>query len=425
MIENTGITDLEDSFFFWSEDTLCLSIKSPPIFDKIRPYYIFFEIDNAVLSRHLDWYSNESTIAIISDGRIILPENSGEDIYFYPVIENLAVSPVQQNGFILQHRYSSILRSYFVSFIREKYSYRTVRRYQALQFVILIFTMIVTAYIAYYLAHKIRLPFRKLIGLLDSVGKGDLDTNIEYRGNDEFSLVFRELQIMIERLKSFINEKVADEKKLYRAELKILQSQIAPHFIYNSFNILRYAIHAGEFDIAENLIYRLCDYFRYVTYNEQDVIPLSDEYRFANDYLEIQRIRFREKIKIFIMPLPAEYHAVMVPRMILQPLIENAFKHGIRDMETGGEVSLYIEERGDMLKIFVRDNGDGMIAGALESLRNVLLKREPVGEHSGLINIYRRLHDIFPGGSLEVFNGPGRGFISVVTIPINRKKASV
>jgi two-component system sensor histidine kinase YesM len=352
----------------------------------------------------------------------------------------MAVSPVQQNGFILQHRYSSILRSYFVSFVQEKHSYRLVRRYQALQFVILIFTMIVTAYITYYLVHKIRLPFKKLISLLDSVGKGDLDTNIEYRGDDEFSLVFRELQIMIERLKSVIAEKIADEKKLHGAELKLLQSQIAPHFIYNSFNILRYAIHTGESDIAENLIYRLCDYFRYVTYNEQDTIPLSDEYRFANDYLEIQRIRFRDRVNVSIMPLPEKYHSVMVPRMILQPLIENVFKHGIRNMETGGEVSLYIEgryiegryiggkyieEREAVLKIFVKDNGAGMRAEALESLRNALLKKEPLGEHSGLVNICRRLHGFFPGGNLEVFNAPGGGFVSVVTIPMNRENTGV
>jgi two-component system sensor histidine kinase YesM len=425
VIENAGITDLEDNFLFWSEITPCLSIKSPAIFEKTQPYYIFLEIDNAVLSRHLGWYSSESTIAIISDDRVILPENSDTSIYFHPAIEELVAGPAQQNGFIVQQRYSSILKSYFVSFIQEKYSFELVRRYQALQFVILIFTMIIAAYIAYYLVHKIRLPFKKLISLLDSVGKGDLDTNIEYHGNDEFSLVFRKLQIMTERLKSVINEKLSDEKKLYQAELKILQSQISPHFIYNSFNILRYAIHAGESDIAEDLVYRLSDYFRYMTYNDQDMIPLSDEYRFANDYLEIQKIRFREKVKIFIMPLPEKYHSIMVPRMILQPLIENVFKHGIRDIEIGGEVSLYNEEKEDVLKIFVKDNGCGMTADALEFLHNVLLKKEPVGEHAGLVNIYRRLHDSFPGGSLEIFNAPGGGFVSVVTIPMNKENAGV
>jgi two-component system sensor histidine kinase YesM len=231
--------------------------------------------------------------------------------------------------------------------------------------------------------------------------------------------------IMLRRLHSLIEERISSEKILHRTELKLLQMQIAPHFIYNSFNILRHAIHIGELEIAENLSGRLCDYFRYVTYNEQDMLPLSEEYRFAEDYLEIQKIRFQERITISISPLPERFKNMLVPRMILQPLIDNSFKHGIWDMENSGEIFMYTKVEDNILKIFVRDNGSGVNEEKLEEIRDLFEGKNPVGGHSGLLNIVCRLRELVPGSTFEVYGTDKHGFVSVISIPLNKEGTNV
>lgn len=197
---------------------------------------------------------------------------------------------------------------------------------------------------------------------------------------------------MISRIRELVSQSIKREKELQQAEYKQLQAHIAPHFLYNSFNVLRHCILLEDYDTADEMAGLLGNYFRYMTYSgEQESIPLLEEYKHASDYLDIQKIRFQDNFEVEMDILPEAFHCFRVPPFILQPLVENVFKHGIKDMAYSGHISIKVEEKDKKLCLIVRDNGSGINMQDLEKLRNGINGSEILLEHSGLTNIAKRL----------------------------------
>jgi two-component system sensor histidine kinase YesM len=430
IFDNINIGDLAYNRINWIEETPVFAFRSPAGNRETCIYILIIEIDNLALSRYLAHYSTESTIVIVTDKQRLLPSYTNNDqaemaaniTLLPPPLDNKKKRSYIDNGTVLQYQFSPVMQSWFVS-ISPRQPYQTIRNYQGAQIFILIITIIISINISQYIVRRIRHPLQKLLWLFGEVKKGDFDIQIKYDRKDEFAVIFKELEKMIRQIKLLIADKLSNEKELHKAELRLFEAQINPHFIYNSFNILRQAIHIEELDTAEILASKLCDYFRYITYNEDDMLPLSLEYRFACDYLEIQKIRFQGRIHIQISPLDERYHDIEVPRMILQPLIENAFKHGIQDMELDGKISLYSKSDGTMLRIVVQDNGQGLSEEQLGHLRTCLATKNFPGSHLGLVNIYRRLRAVFPEGNLEISSCGG--FTSTIVIPLMEDKEDV
>ena len=189
--------------------------------------------------------------------------------------------------------------------------------------------------------------------------------------------------------------------------------------MYNSFNVLRHCILLEDYDSANEMARLLGNYFRYITYSgEQDSIPLLEEYQHMVDYLKIQQIRFQDNIVMEIDELPDAFYYLRVPPFILQPLVENAFKHGIRDMAYGGHICVQIREIKQKLCVAVRDNGYGMNPQELERLKNALDGTEILSEHSGLVNIRKRLKLLLGDeAGLEVNSERNLFFEVVIQIP--------
>jgi two-component system sensor histidine kinase YesM len=442
ILQNISIEELVYDRLNWIEAAPVFVFRSPLGNRQTCIYILIIEIDRLSLSRHLARYSTETTMALVTDKQQILPSHANNEpiepaaeppmepppipavdlIPMPPPSDNTKTKNYMKNSTVLQYRFSPVMQSWFVS-ISSRRPYQTIYNYQGAQIFILLITIVFSINIAQYIIRRIRHPFQKLLWLFEEVEKGDFDIRIEYDRKDEFAIVFEELGKMLRRIKLLIADKLFNEKELHKAELRLFEAQINPHFIYNSFNILRQAIHIEELDTAKILAGKLCDYFRYITYNEEDMLPLSLEYRFACDYLEIQKIRFQGRINIQISPLDKKYHDIKVPRMILQPLVENAFKHGIQNMELNGKICLYSEADEAVLRIVVQDNGQGLSKEGLEYLRASLIDKNLPGSHLGLVNIYRRLRAVFPESRLE-FAAP-EGFISTIVIPLIKDKKDV
>jgi two-component system sensor histidine kinase YesM len=423
ILQNSSVKDFVYDRINWIEDTPVFAFRSPPGNREMCVYILIIEIDNLALSKHLAHYSNESTISLVTDRHWILPfyaddEPSKPPLDFIPSLlssDSKETKSYIYDDSVLQYRFSPIMQSWFVS-ASSRQPYRIIHNYQIAQAVILFITIILSINIAQYIIRRIRHPFQKLLLLFEKVERGDLDISIKYGKRDEFAVVFNKLEKMLCQIRLLIADKLSNEKELHKTEVRLLEAQINPHFIYNSFNILRQAIHIEELETAKTLASRLCDYFKYITYNEEDMLPLSLEYRFACNYLEIQKIRFLGRINVRISPLDRKFQDIKVPRMILQPLIENVFKHGIQNMEDGGEISLYSESDGIMLRIIVKDNGQGLSEERLKYLRTSLFTKKSTGSHIGLVNIYCRLQAVFPESCLEISSKDG--FMSTIIIPL-------
>jgi len=183
------------------------------------------------------------------------------------------------------------------------------------------------------------------------------------------------------------------KQKIYaqRAELKQLQSQINPHFLYNSFFIISRMARLGDCDNIKVFAEHLGNYYQFITRNSTDEVPLIREIEHARTYAEIQAMRFSNRIRVEFGNLAEQYWNIQVPRLIIQPIIENAFEHGLKDKEENGlvRVDFFILSNG--LCIVVEDNGTYIGDAELDNLNKTLQNESEIVKSTGIINVHRRI----------------------------------
>lgn len=242
----------------------------------------------------------------------------------------------------------------------------------------------------YRMVHK---PLTQLAQSFTQVEQGDFTVQAQASQDSDFNYVFQGFNHMVTQLNTLIEQNYTQTVLLQKAELKQLQAQINPHFLYNSFFMLQNMIR-WDSEQAEQIASALARYFQYITRNSNELVPLAAEYSHAKDYAYIQELRFSGRIHIETEALPEQYSRLPVPKLILQPVFENVFKHGLKNKEEKGLVQLSFRPEGDILKITVADNGEGLDEDSLKSLtRRLAQSRESgfQGEMTGILNIQKRL----------------------------------
>jgi two-component system LytT family sensor kinase len=191
------------------------------------------------------------------------------------------------------------------------------------------------------------------------------------------------------------------------AQLAALRAQINPHFLFNSLNSIAQLIHTDP-DKAERCVERLAEMFRYVLHRaDRDFVPLAEELQMASAYLDIERARF-EDLRVETRVDPQSLHQ-LIPNLILQPLVENAVKHGLSRKIGSGTVSIDAKLQGELLTLTVEDDGPGMSEPVLGQVwdRGV-----------GLRNLRDRLERIYgPGHPPVIESTPGRGTVIRLQLP--------
>ena len=212
--------------------------------------------------------------------------------------------------------------------------------------------------------------------------------------NSDFTNLYKEFNHMAQELGTLIEKDYKQQLLLNKAELKQLQAQINPHFLYNAFFLLRRMIQDEMFTEARKMADTLGLYFQYITRNSQDQMPLHQEYRHAMLYCEIQQLRFEGRIQVQTVPLPEAYAPLPVPKLIIQPILENAFNYGLHDKVDDGILRVSMEETSEHLVIVIEDNGEDLTDIQLEEIRSNLSnvsKSSALHEMTGILNIQRRL----------------------------------
>lgn len=199
---------------------------------------------------------------------------------------------------------------------------------------------------------------------------------------------------MTEHLDSLINEVYLQKLLLQKAEFKQLQAQINPHFLYNSFFMLQRTIKSDMKEEAIDISNKLGLYFKYITRTQSEIVSLQDEYGFAKIYADIQSKRFEGRISTQFDDLPANCAFLPVPSLFLQPVIENAYNHGLEDKCSDGLLQISFQEADNGLFIFVEDNGENLSDDDLKNLNQTLealhTDQKPQ-EITGIYNISQRL----------------------------------
>lgn len=287
------------------------------------------------------------------------------------------------------------------------------------------------------LIRNIVTPIRKLTVFMASVGSGNLKNlsqRVKLHGHAEIAFMAEEFNRMLDEIHSLTHRLVDTSSMLYEAELEkrksqmsFLQSQINPHFIYNTLEAVKgIAASRGVTEIRD--MTRALAQIMYYSIKGEDTVALREEVKIAASYFTIQRIRFNNRFEVF-MEFDEEILDCRMPKMILQPVVENAVYHGLEPKL--GEGCLWmggaVDENED-LNLWIRDNGVGMNAEILAGL-NRSLQADPISTrskdedsyHIGLANVNKRLKLAYGSEyGLQINSEPGRGTMVVMKIPVRR-----
>ncbi|MCQ6559424.1 sensor histidine kinase [Paenibacillus mendelii] len=304
------------------------------------------------------------------------------------------IADVERESYMIMHEKSDILGVELLVAVPEAEFTGMLSRYSYMLYSILVVSLLFVLLFAYWIYRLIHQPFQRLMAGLRRIEQGDFETVLSTRKGDEFSIVYRQFNSMASRLKTLIQEVYEHKIRLQLSELKQLQSQINPHFLYNSYYVIyRLAQRHDVEQVAEYTRY-LGDYFKYITRNASEMVALADEMNHADAYIRIQMLRFSNRIKTDTEPLPEEIGKLQVPKLLIQPLIENAYTHGVESKLRDGYVRLSFTRTDQDLHIIIEDNGEGLSDGALGELRerlSLMNEDNTVDETTGMLNVHKRL----------------------------------
>jgi two-component system sensor histidine kinase YesM len=244
------------------------------------------------------------------------------------------------------------------------------------------------------IALSITAPIDALYDRVEEIGHGDLQTKPSVKAEDEKLQTLSDgIEQMAQELDKQMKLNNAEQLRLRSMELALIQAQINPHFLYNTLDTIVWLIETGKTEQAEKMIVSLSTYFRSFLSNGKEIITLAEEERHIRSYLEIQQVRYKD-ILDYQIDFDPEYSQGLIPKMTLQPLVENAIYHGIKLKRGGGSILISDECDGAFLTLRVKDTGTGMPEETLARIR-AGLENDDETPGFGIVAAYRRLKLLF------------------------------
>ncbi|QYR23918.1 sensor histidine kinase [Paenibacillus sp. sptzw28] len=293
---------------------------------------------------------------------------------------------------------------------------RKIRLYLG-SFVFLVCILGTTA--SFALSRSISRPIHRLTNFMYRAESGDLTSRFWGDGLDEVGMLGRSFNRMLTKINDLIGLAERQERQKRNAELRSLQAQIKPHFLYNTLDTIHWmARKQGAEDVSE-MVESLARLFRIGLSNGSEYIPLAEELEHSKSYLQIQRIRYKDKLG-YTLELDPDISHHRVLKVILQPIIENAIYHGIKERRGPGHITVKAARDQGRIVMTVADDGVGMNAEKLQSLREKLKRApdaQPELERSGygLVNVQARLQITF-GSEYGISVESERGVGTTVTL---------
>lgn len=285
----------------------------------------------------------------------------------------------------------------------------------------LIATLLVGVGLTVFISGRLTKPLRELRHAMVRAGGGDLDANVSVRREDEIARLARTYNRMLSDTKEFIRQNEENQRRQKALELKTLQYQINPHFLYNTLDsIYMMARKSGNEEIGE-LVVSLSTLFRLSLAHGQDVVTLEHELKYVSCYLQIQRIRFPSEFS-WRIDAPDELLSCRVLKFMLQPLVENSLNHGLRGSPDGGGLVVSARREKSDLVLRVSDNGSGMTVQQLESLvahinrTDIEESKDPFAGGVGVRNVHQRLLLCY-GRGLDIQSDWEEGTVVTIRIP--------
>lgn len=378
-------------------------------------YMITIELDESVLKNALAQFNTYadcgSFLVNLENSKIIADDsNTHSGISTSSILAGIDKGAVRGTDLVkIQGKgyYAIFYKSEYLNILLVKYIQQNIVL-QPLEFFykwVWLFTIVglclifLFSFSVYKLIHQ---PLLELVKAFRKVEKGDLDVSIHQNAKGEFIYLFNCFNQMTKSLKLSIDQVYNQKILTQRAQLKQLQSQINPHFLYNSFFMINTMAQVGDENLIPFTKY-LGMYYQFVTRSTADNVDLINEVNHAKTYMHIQQMRFSKRLTVNFAECPEKFWRLSVPRLILQPILENSMEYVVEKTMSHSIIYVDFKENASGLDIIVEDNGSNMSDKALEQLQQSLESNDTAMETTGLINIHRRLQLVFgPESGLQV-----------------------
>lgn len=266
--------------------------------------------------------------------------------------------------------------------------------------------------------HFFNKPYAKLLGAMNEVSRGNFDVRLDDKISSDFQYIYDGFNYMTSSVSGYIEENYRQKVMRTESEFKALQAQINPHFLYNCFANIRSFCKMGDIESVALMTENLSKLFLYITRNAAPIVPLCNEAENLQNYLQIQQMRFGDRVLVEVQELPEEFRDVPIPKLCLQPIAENAYKYAFADKDSGGIFRVGYAVSGNELFITLEDNGDISDRQITEIARSLT----DAAETSGLVNVSRRLQHYADGyGRVEVTRSSLGGLCVTLRLNIGKR----
>lgn len=385
------------------EDELYVLRRSPFNIDATVPpnFLLGIQLSNAELESRLKEYAvsggSDITLAFGGNGEYVLSTSEPARAPLPAADQSAAdeAAGIRQFRDNVSFHYSLYDRNYhfgLTASIPNSLLLKPIRVYTLLLWLLTLLSLIVIVLFSAWSFRAIHRPISILIRGFEKAEQGQTGLHIANTRRDEFGYLYTRFNDMLRRLHTLIEENYVQRIRTGEAELKHLQSQITPHFLYNSLFSIKQMAEVENVELIKEFSDYLGQYFRYMTRDFAQEVTLRQELDHALVYLAIQKIRFGSRIRDEVEELEPEYGQIKVPRVLLQPIIENVFEHGLDQKSSQGLLQMSFSRSEDTLTIRIEDNGESLTEEKWHALQQLLSRQEVAkGETTGLLNVDQRL----------------------------------
>ena len=295
---------------------------------------------------------------------------------------------------------------------------KQIGRFMVVCSILIAVLIAVVAVSAVMIVSGILQPIRQLNSVTEKIAKGDFNARAQVNSDDEVAELAVSFNKMAGNMQSLIDKVKEDERKMRKADLRLLQEQIQPHFLYNTLDTIVWLIESNEPDEAVTMVVTLSDFFREILSKGKEFISIKEEEKHISSYLQIQEMRYRDILEYDIQ-LDQVIYKYQILKLTLQPVVENALYHGIKYKRAKGCIHIHGEKEGDIIRLTVRDDGVGMDEEELAQLRQQIEKPcQETEKGFGLANVNERIHMYFGYEyGMKIESEKGKGTTVEIVIP--------
>lgn len=344
--------------------------------------------------------------------KVLVLNHLGETMFSFPYNINLD-SIITDNPAIIESQTTQLTTDVFgkesiilsdtlnfsgwkvVRIINSEHIYEKTNQLAPLALMALGILFILTWMISLILSHSFTKPIRELHQHILKVENGNFKTMIPIKRKDELGQLAHSFNVMTQNLNALIQKMLIEEKEKSQMEFQILQSQINPHFLYNTLDSIKWLATIQNVDNIKDMTNSLINLLKYNISSKGTMVMLKEEIQSIVNYVEIQKYRFGDIFEVYY-DIPSQLENLFILRFILQPIIENSIIHGFEDIGNSQfHITIKAFTKDDILFIVITDNGKGMDDVAIETLFTTEDKRNVMHSGIGLKNIHDRIQLYF------------------------------